>query len=198
MSAVVPVGECTTTGSPQYGGLRMGADSYLALSNDGFQYELVDGVVVLSPIPTPKHQSVLAEISYQIMSHLRTQPVGSVFPEVDVRLSDEIVYRPELVFIRKDRVAANWRRILQPPDMVVEIVSPDSLRFDAETKRNDYERFGVTEFWLIDPDREELKFHRLEQGTYKLIEAPGAFFSSVAVPGFVLNLDEVRRSFHPL
>lgn len=176
----------------------MGADSYLALSNDGFQYELVDGVVVLSPSPTPKHQSVLAEISYQIMSHLKTHPLGSVFPEVDVRLSDEIVYRPELVFIRKDRVAANWRRILQPPDMVVEIVSPDSLRFDAETKRGDYERFGVTEFWLIDPDREDLRFHRLEQATYKLIEAPGAFFASEAVPGFVLNLDEVRRSFRPL
>src|SRR5574337_313180 len=115
MTAASPFATASLRG-PQYAGLRMSAEEYEALPDDGFQYELVDGVIVMSPSPTPQHQSVLAEILYQIKAHLRVNPVGLALPETDVRLGRDLVYRPEIVYLRAERVRENWQRIRTAPD----------------------------------------------------------------------------------
>jgi len=186
-----------TAHGSNYAGLRMSADAYLNLASDGNLYELIDGVVVLSPSPTPKHQSVLFEIATQLGIFLRRNPVGRVFPETDVLLSEELVYRPELVFLRADRVRKNWKRIHEAPDLVVEVVSPESRGFDSQTKKGDYERAGVGEYWLIDPDLESMVFFRLQAGRFVEIPVEGESMRSVVVSGFVLDLAAVRRSFLP-
>ena len=183
---------------PSYAGLRMTADEYLALEDDGRKYELVNGVVVVSPSPTTKHQQVMGEILYQVMAFLRANPLGSVYAETDVRMAGDLVYRPELVFIRAERVRANWPRISEPPDLVVEVVSPESRRYDAETKRSDYERYGVREYWLIDPDLEAMTFLRLDGSAYVPIQPQGDELASAVLPGFKLDLKAVRASFQPL
>ena len=64
------------------------------------------------------------------------------------------------------------------PDLAVEIVSPQSRRYDSETKRADYERFGVLEYWLIDPQRGSFTFLRLASGRYAEVAAEGDLFRS--------------------
>lgn len=175
----------------------MTADEYLELEDDGFKYELIDGVLVLSPSATPKHQQVMIEVIYQLKAFLRDHPVGSIYAETDVRFDDDLVYRPETVFICSERVRENWQRIHQPPDVVLEVISPDSRRYDSETKKEDYERFGVNEYWLIDPYQETMAFFRLRQGRFVEVPPTGDRFVSEAIPGFSLDLAAVRRSFQP-
>ena len=188
---------------PQYRGLRVSAEEYLALPDDGYRYELVEGVVVMSPSPTLRQQAVVAEILAQIMMYLREHPVGHVFPESDVHLGTglrggDLVYRPDLVFVRAERLPRTPDETLRgPPDLVVEVVSPGSRRYDAETKRQDYERLGVREYWLVDPERGAMTFLRLVGGRFVEPPADGETFASEAVPGFALDLVRVRKSFNP-
>ena len=154
----------------------------------------------MSPSPTPDHQDAATQISAQIVAFLNDHPVGKVFVELDVNLGQgptggDIVYRPDVVFIRTEKVARNRKRIDEPPDLAVEVISETSRRYDNETKKGDYERSGVSEYWVIDPKRGTMSFFRLRNGRYELIQPQGDKFTSEAVPGFVLDLARVRRTF---
>lgn len=182
--------------SPRYAGLRMTADEYLALEDDGFRYELIDGVVVMSPSPTPEHQDIRGEIEYQLRHHARQTHAGVVLSEVDVRLDTRLVYRPDLVFIRSDRVHKPLKRIDVAPDLVVEVLSPGTEVLDQKTKRDDYERFGVAEYWLVDNEHRSVKFLRLLRGRFIEVNASHGRFVSEAVPGFELDLASMTKAWH--
>jgi len=192
----------STTGCanvPQYHGLRMSADQYLDLPDDGYRYELVDGVVIRSPSPTPRHQAVAMEMIRQLLLFLESNPIGHVLHEVDLVLEKKAggtdrVYRPDLLFV--DRNHPKGRRIEAPVGVVVEVILPDRRQFDLETKRTDYERAGVHEYWLIDPDAESMRFWRLQSGRFLEIRPTNNRFRSEAVPGFEMDLARVREEFH--
>ena len=186
----------------QYGGLRMTAEQYFALEDDGCKYELIDGVVIMSPSAAPRHQAVALEVASQITWFLRDHAVGKVLTEVDVHLGrgpsgSDLVYRPDCIFNRTQRLAELRERIVGAPDLVVEVVSPSSRRMDSETKRNDYERIGVREYWLLDPERNAMTFYRLEGDHFVESAFSDEAFVSRAVPGFTLDLKRVRESFKP-
>lgn len=188
--------------SISYHGLRMTAEEYLALGPTEQWYELIDGLVHMSPSPTPRHQRVAARIAGEISEYLSHHPVGEVFVEVDVSLGrgplgGDLVYRPDIVFLRAERAARNMDRITEPPDLVVEIVSPLSRRFDHETKKADYERAGVREYWIIDPEERTTTFYRLEAGRYVQVQPVGQRLASLAIPGFQLDLVRVRSLLEP-
>jgi Uma2 family endonuclease len=171
--------------APQYIGLRLSADEYLSLPDDGFRYQLINGVVVRSPSPTPRHQSVIIELAGQVRDYLKGKPIGRVFAELDVRLAADLVYRPDLVFLRHSRIKKPLRRIDVAPDIVVEVLSPDSASMDLQTKLADYERHGVGEYWVVSLDSHiGVRLFQLENGRF--IEQRGALASAV-LPGFALD-----------
>lgn len=179
----------------RHAALRLTADEYFALPDDGNRYELLDGITIMSPSPTPRHQRVLMEIAFQLESYLRLHPLGVVFPETDVQLSEELVYRPELVYLSAVRATGSMERIRGVPELVVEVVSPQSRSFDTQTKRSDYESHGVVEYWIIDPELGRMTFLRLESGKYAEAPISGDRFLSQAVPGFALELAPIRQTF---
>lgn len=184
---------------PGFAGVRMSADEFLRISDDGTNYELVDGVVVMSPNPKPWHQRITSELVFQIGLFLHSSPVGEVFPETDVHLGrgprGDLVYKPELVFIRAELVPQMLEQIVGGPDLVVEVISETSRRFDTKTKKADYERYGVREYWIIDPRRRVMAFYQLRDGRFvEIIPAPDRY-ESVCIPGFVLDLEAIRRKF---
>lgn len=190
------------TGVAGFRGLRMAADEFLQIPDDGCNYELVDGVVVMSPSPTPRHQAVTTELVAQISWHLRQHSTGRVFAELDVHLGKgptggDLVYKPEVVYLSHSRLTGMQEKLSGAPDLVVEIISRGSRRMDSETKRRDYERFGAREFWLIDPTRETMTFYRLERGAFVEVTPQGDRFLSEAIPGFALDLKAVRECFKP-
>lgn len=187
-------------GEARYHGLRVSADQYFQLEDDGCRYELIDGVICMSPSPTPIHQYVVAEIVGQLYAFLKAHRIGRVAVEVDVHLGrsphgGDLVYRPDIVYLRNERVASNLQCIREAPDLVVEVVSPTSRQFDRETKRMDYERFGVLEYWIIDPEKETMTFYRLVESRLVVMPTPGDAFHSEAVGGLALDLAAIREFF---
>ncbi len=189
----------TTLDETCYYGLRMSAAEYLALGETQIRYELIDGVVVMSPSPTAQHQQLIMEIAYQIAAFLDQSPVGRVFPELDINLraalNREVVYRPDVVYVSKERADIIQKHVMGAPDVLVEIISPDSRQYDSVTKKNDYEAAGVREYWLIDPLESKMTFF-IRQGDKFVESVPqGDTFASTAIPGFMLDLNRIRQLF---
>lgn len=186
-----------------YAGLRLTADQFLALPDNGERSELVDGVVVVSPSPTPRHNHIAGEIYFQLRSFLDEHPIGFALIETDAHIgkgltSGDLVYRAEVIFVEQKRLPKDARTpIRKPPNLMVEVVSDSSRRYDLTTKFRDYERCGVQEYWIIDAERGSMRFFRLRRGKYAEIKPTTRQFQSQAVPGFSLDLTKVRRAFTP-
>jgi Uma2 family endonuclease len=176
-----------------YRGLRRSADEYDQLEEDGYRYELIDGVVCWVPSATPLHQHVIAQLLVRLGSWLGDHPVGEVLLGVDVFLGSgprggDLVYRPDLVFIRRDPAVPLPVRIVGAPQLVVEVVFESSRRMDHETKKDDYERHGVEEYWIVDPELREMTFCQLQQGRFVTLTPESGKLASRAIPGFVLDI----------
>lgn len=189
-----------TTRGASLAGARMTAEQFFAQPDDGNRYELVHGVVVLSPSPVPRHGQPLQEIIRQLENYLDEHPVGFCYYDMDVffgqdEAGEDIVYRPDALFLRNETTARVEKRVIGVPDTIVEVISPEYRKYDAVEKRRAYERLGVPEYWLIDPERETFLFLRLAEGTYVEVAPDATSFHSIAVPGFALDLDRIRRRF---
>lgn len=178
-----------------YNGRRMTADQYLGLPETREQYELVDGVVIVSPSATWGHQRIAREILLQLTQFLEAHPVGEAVSDVDVRLRDDLVLRPDVVFLTAAKAARVTGYIAEPPDVVVEIVSPGAAERDLHEKRSDYESAGVAEYWVIDPQAGAMHFFRLENGKYRAGSASDDRYACEVVRGFELRLERIRVLF---
>jgi len=178
-----------------YAGLRMTAADYLALGETPERYELVNGVVCMSPAPTLRHQLFFGEIVFQMATIVRANPGFRYFPDSSVQFSADTVYEPDLSCYRPGRIPPMPSRLTEAPDLVIEILSPGSRAFDLAAKKDDYERFGVVEYWAIDPADARVRCYR--RGGDQLIESasPAAIdrtLPSTGLPGFVLNMAPLR------
>ena len=163
--------------------------------NDTHLYELLDGEIVKKKAPAPRHQLILASLYYQVETFVRQQPQpGKVlFAPIDVFLDDISAPQPDLVYLAPDRVNLLTNDgVMGAPTMVVEVISPSSIYRDRVTKKALYERFGVQEYWLVDPADNFIEIYALTDGQYKLLSAAsieeGQLVSDV-LPGFVLDLN---------
>jgi len=177
----------------RYNGLRMTAEEYLQLPVDGQRYELVDGVVIMTPSPLPEHQEIAALVTHLLISQLASAPGARVIPDVDVRLRENLVYRPDIVAFRPG-VLPRGRRIDFAPNLVVEIISPSSVASDWVTKRRDYEAAGVAEYLLIDPQQRRIVLFRLRGGAFDAIDVDG-LTPLESLPGVVIDPTPITRLF---
>ncbi len=204
---IATLGDGSVEREPRYAGLRMTADEYEELPDDGCKYELIDGVVVMSPSPSFGHQDVAGEIEWQIRTFLKDHPVGSVAHETDAIFDPLRVYRPDLMFLSTRRFPVPTDRVRAIPDMVLEVLSPGTRAMDLSTKRDDYQRFGVSEYWIADPAAATMTFLRLTSAgakgaavgrgggkmVYRPVPCKGTKFPSIAIPGFTLNISPVKK-----
>ena len=175
-----------------YGGLRMTAEEYFALAATEDRYELIDGVVVMSPTPTPRRQRVAFLLALQIERHAESATGIQVIPDVDIWVADDRVCRPDIVVYGHSRLSSMPPRLTTPPDLVVEVLSPGSEPMDYVTKRDDYDRFGVGEYWVVDPRDVTVRCWR-RQGAKMLemgVESTTVFCASVS--GIAIDLEKVR------
>lgn len=100
-----------------------------------------------------------------------------------------------LGYLSAERAARVDDRIREVPDLVVEVISPDSRGFDMKTKRVDYEAAGVTEYWLIDPQQRMMQFLVLTEGSYHEAQPDAGCYTSSALPGFKLDLARICKLF---
>ena len=125
-------------------GKRWTYEEYYRLDEDQ-RYEIIDGNLLMAPAPDTWHQGWISELHLIFQHHVKRAKLGQVFlSPVDVVLDQENTVQPDLVFVSAANAGIIQRRaIFGVPDLLVEIVSPSSVRRDRYEKRELYSRFGV-------------------------------------------------------
>lgn len=136
--------------------------------DDGRRYELVDGVLVVSPAPLIPHQVVLHELEVELRSALPDDL--AIVPGVGLRMSDVTELVPDLVVVLRDDLAGV--RLTRPPLLAVEVRSRSTALFDMNIKKAVYERFGISSYWIVVPDRDHpaVSAYELRDGSYELVD----------------------------
>jgi Uma2 family endonuclease len=159
--------------------------AYAALPDDGHRYEVVNGVLYMTPSPSWSHQEVAFEIASYLRTHIRTAGLGGVFmAPVDVELAPEDVFQPDVVVLLKaSREKLKGRHIVGAPDLVVEVVSPGSATMDRHDKYVAYAQAGVPEYWIVEPGTQTVEVLVLKGERYHTL---GVFQGKATLPSQVL------------
>ncbi|MFC5404286.1 Uma2 family endonuclease [Cohnella soli] len=175
---------------------------YANMVDDGNRYEISDGVLeLMSPSPTPTHQSVSQELLFTLNASCRNEFIIYSAP-IDVILSDTEVRQPDLVMIHRSRMSIiSNRGINGAPDLVVEVTSEHSRRRDKVMKRIVYAKYGVQEYWIVDLSNFTLEQYVLDGNRYELTEmyAEDDTISSKTATCASFTMNEIVQSLpvHP-
>jgi Uma2 family endonuclease len=169
---------------------------YVALDGDQ-RYEVIEGELLMAPAPDVQHQDVLGDFWIALRQYVKEKNLGRVyFAPIDVILGEENVVQPDILFIAGERLGIVHRRgIMGRPDLAVEILSSSSFYRDRYEKRILYERFGIPEYWIVDPANRTIEVFVLEEGEYRLfscVSEKGTVTSNV-IEGFAVELSEIMR-----
>lgn len=139
-------------------------DEYARMADDGQRYELADGVLeLMSPAPTPKHQALCNQLLITVSNSCQSDYIILASP-IDLILSLTEIRQPDLVIIHRDKLnIITPRGIEGVPDLVVEILSPHSVRIDRLNKQQVYAKYRIPEYWIVDPGNEALEQYILAE-----------------------------------
>lgn len=139
-------------------------ETYAALPDDGNRYEVIDGVLeLMSPSPTASHQSIALDLCFELKQSCKSDYLIYVAP-LDVILSNTNVVQPDAIMIHRSRKhIVTSRGIEGPPDLAAEVLSPSSRKRDRLKKMTVYEKHGVPEYWIVDPDALTLEQFQLDE-----------------------------------
>ena len=163
---------------------------------DGKRWELIDGkAFAMSPAPSWRHQGLSGNLYLQFATYLKGKACRVFHAPFDVRLNadtlDDTVVQPDLVIIC-DRSKLSGTGCVGAPDMVIEILSPSTARYDRTLKFDIYRRAGVREYWIVDPDTKTLSVHILNNGEYMIRAYTDADIVAVhAIGGCMIDLADV-------
>jgi len=147
-------------------------ETYAEMPDDGKRYEVIDGVLeLMSPSPTSTHQAISVQLILELSSTCKSDFLIYVAP-LDVILSNTNIVQPDALMIHRSRQhIVTPKGIEGPPDLVVEVLSQFSRKRDRLRKRAVYEKHGVPEYWIVDPETRTLEQYRPNDlGRYELID----------------------------
>lgn len=165
-------------------------DEFCELVQDGQKADLIDGVIFMASPDNTAANLVNVWLCTLMRIYAQQKDLGEVFvSRVAFRLDDKNGPEPDIAFIRKEhRDRIERGRVDGPPDLAVEIVSPDSIDRDYRKKRDQYERFGVEEYWIVDELEECVTLLQLgPDGRYREIAPENGLLQSRVLPGFALR-----------
>jgi Uma2 family endonuclease len=180
---------------PPHAGVKLTYDDFVLFPDDGKRHELIDGEHYVTPSPNRKHQAVALNLAALLWTHLRQHPVGRVFvAPFDVVFSHFDVVEPDILYIGNARGpdVLTAKNVQGAPDLVVEVGSPGTRRRDETLKRQLYERCGVSEYWIVDPDADTVSVFRLVDGRYERADvlelSQGDALRTPLLPGLAMPL----------
>jgi Uma2 family endonuclease len=133
------------------------------LPDDGRRYELIDGVLLVSPAPAIRHQIVAGNLS-DLLRRACPPDRLALFAPVDVVLGTDTVLQPDLVVAAKEDFGEQDLPVA--PLLAVEVLSPSTRRIDVMLKFSRYESAGCPAYWVVDPDTPSLIAWELQDGAY--------------------------------
>lgn len=172
-------------------------EDYRQLPEDGWRYEVIGGVLHMTPAPSPNHQLILRNLSLALGAFLKDTHLGEfIFSPIDVLLPNDLAtpVQPDLIFLRKNRLDLIKREgIHGAPDLVAEILSPSNWIVDRREKFRLYSQAGVEEYWILDPEARTLEVFVLRGSSYELLGSfgSGEAARSEVLQGFEPSVDEI-------
>jgi Uma2 family endonuclease len=172
--------------------IRMTLEEFMALPETTQPTELIDGELIVSPAPKDLHQLSVGEVFLFLRT---TVPGGTVrVSPSDLHIDGRNVLQPDVFWIAEDNPRCTlgedgyWHGA---PDLVIEVLSPSTLRRDRGVKFKLYEQNGVREYWLVDPESRYVEVFTLADGAFRqqgLYEA-GQSFTSAVIGGKTVSVD---------
>lgn len=161
---------------------------------DNLRRELIDGELIVTPAPIPRHQRVVAKLVSLLLQY-EDEHGGRVYPApVDVWFTDRDVVEPDVVFLTEASLAKEEPKLIRSaPDLVVEVSSPSTRPLELTRKKDLYERHGVLEYWYVDLEADRVEIHRLEGERYArpIVLARGDLVETPLLPGFTSRVDDI-------
>jgi Uma2 family endonuclease len=183
---------------PSSPGVKLTYDDFVQFPDDGQRHELIDGEHYVTPSPNTKHQTVSVKLTVLIGSWLEYNPIGRLFhAPFDVVFSNFDVVEPDLLYLSNARAAEalTAQHVRGVPELVIEIGSPSTRKRDETIKRRLYERAGVSEYWVVDPDIDTVRVYRREGETFarvvELSADAGDTLTTPLLPGLEIQLRRV-------
>ncbi len=171
---------------------RMTWDDLVAIPVDWpcERYELFDGKLVITPLPTIPHQIAAADVAFPLAHVIRDHDLGQAFPvPIGVRFTPDNVVVPDAAFVARHRKHVIGPEVIDAaPDLIIEVVETPTRERDTTIKRAMYARFGVQEYWIVDAEERTIVILALVGECYDRVaaDADGAFHSR-AIPGFSMT-----------
>lgn len=159
--------------------------------------ELIEGEIVVAAAPKPLHQMIAGLIYWQLMNHIMPQKLGQLYiSPTDLYLGVHDVVQPDVMFISKNNIRCKIGEngyFQGAPDICIEVLSPGTRTFDIVTKFGIYQKYGIPEYWIVDPVERYITLHFLEGDSYC---QHGAYaekdtLKSVVLPELSLNLGDI-------
>jgi Uma2 family endonuclease len=152
--------------------------------------DLIDGVIHLSAPEDTGTNQLFGWLAGLIADYVEERELGRVFAgRVALRLDERNGPEPDILFLRtenEDRIRREY--VDGPADLIVEIIAPDSVVRDYEKKRHQYEQFGITEYWIVDEELQEITLLRLNaKGKYREVKPHEGPVHSEVLTGFWLK-----------
>jgi Uma2 family endonuclease len=170
-------------------------EDYLALDGNHL-VEFSNGVLEVLPMPTTSHQMIVFYLARLLLAFTTSRDLGTVLlAPLPVRLWHRKFREPDVVFMSKEHADRLGEQFWTGADLVMEVVSGEGKDRDRDlvTKREEYARAGIAEYWLIDPREERLTVLRLARKRYVVHGefGKGLTASSHLLPGFTVDVSEV-------
>jgi Uma2 family endonuclease len=141
-------------------------DDYLALDTNQL-VEFSDGCVEFLPMPTLSHQLMTLFLYQALQSFVSARHLGTVLVAAyKVKLWEGKYREPDLIFVATEHEARLDEQFSEGADLVIEIVSPEGRQRDLEIKRQEYAQAGIAEYWIVDPQLQQITVFALEGSTY--------------------------------
>ena len=168
-------------------------DDYVALE-DGQRYEIVNGVLLMTPAPSWLHQEIVGAFYRYLYAHVTATGLGGAFVSpIDVELAVNIVFQPDVVvLLKRSREKLRDKHIVGAPDLVIEVASPGTAMMDRLTKYDTYAQAGVPEYWIVRPEPQSVEVLVLDGKMYRSlgIFEGQATLPSLVVPGFSMRVEQ--------
>ena len=149
--------------------VKLTYDDFLLFPDDGKRHELIDGEHYVTPSPNTRHQRISGKLHLLIGAWLEAHRIGQLFyAPFDVVFSRFDVVEPDLLYMSNERAAEilTEKHVSGVPELVIEIGSPGTRKRDETVKRRLYERTGVSEYWVVDPELDVIRVFRRRGETY--------------------------------
>ena len=162
-------------------------EDYLRLPDDGRRYEIIAGVLYVANAPSFDHQYTVFKLARYLGDFVESHNLGVVIgAPFEVHLNERSrPTQPDLLFLDNDqKPIPGTQRFEGTPRLIVEVISPSSIRLDRQTKFDAYEQAGVAEYWLVDPKARSVEVYILSNGEYALV---GQYTGDEMIASKVLN-----------